>query len=80
MKNNEKHVRYEDALTDNEILLFAQMIDKFKNGDINYKELENMFLSNGVTIKPTLVDFSKTIMSIDKANIIKERISRQDYL
>lgn len=77
MKN---YIRYEDVLTDDEILLYGQMIDKFKTGEIDFKTLESMFLSQGITIETTLVDFSKTMMSIEEANIVRERISKQNYL
>lgn len=77
MKN---YILYEDVLTDDEILLYGQMIDKFKTGEIDFKTLESMFLSLGITIETTLFDFSKTMMSIEEANIVRERISKQDYL
>lgn len=80
MKKNINYVRYENALTDEEILLYAQMINKFKNDEIDFKRLQNMFLNQGVMIEPTLIDFSKKLTTLSEADIIRERISKQNYL
>ena len=80
MKKDIKYVRYEDVLTDNEILLYAQIINRFEKGEIDFQTLKSLFLNNGVNIEPVLNDFSKKMMTISEADVIKERISEQKYL
>lgn len=74
------YIRYEKALTDNEILLYSQIITQFKNGEINFKNLKNIFLNNGITIEAIPIDFSNKMMTIAEANTIKKRISEENYL
>ena len=80
MKKDIKYVRYEEALTDNEILLYAQIINQFKKGEIDFQTLKSLFLNNGVNIEPVPNDFSKKMMTISEADVIKKRISEQKYL
>ena len=63
MKKDIKYVRYEEALTDNEILLYAQIINQFKKGEIDFQTLKSLFLNNGVNIEPVPNDFSKKMMT-----------------
>lgn len=79
MKKEANYFRYEDALTDNEILLYAQIINQFKNGEIDFTNLKNEFLKYGVTIEVELHDFSKKMMTIEQADIFRKRISEQNY-
>lgn len=80
MKKNIKYISYAEALTDNEILLYSQIINQFKNGEIDFKTLRNLFLNNGVIIEPIPNNFSKKTMTISETDIIKKRISEQKYL
>lgn len=80
MKKNNKYIRYDQALTDNEILTYSQAINEFKNGRIDFTSLKNIFLNYGITIEPVLEDFSRTMMTVNEANIIKKRISEQNYI
>lgn len=74
------YVSYEDALTDNEILLYSQIVDQFKNGEIDFTILKSLFLNCGVTIEVKIKDFSKSIRRISKANTIKQRVLEENYL
>ena len=80
MKKNIKYVKYDEALTDNEILLYAQIINQFKKGVIDFQTLKCLFLDNGVNIELDLNDFSKRMMTISEADVIKKRLSEQKYL
>ena len=80
MKKDIKYIRYEEALTDNEILLYAQIISQFKKGEIDFQTLKNLFLYKGVNVEPVLIDFSKKMMTVSEADVIKKRISEQKYL
>lgn len=80
MKDSKKYIRYDEALTDNEILLYSQIIIQFENGEIDFQTLKNMFMNYGVTVEPMINDFSKHMMTISEADIIKKRISEQKYL
>lgn len=80
MKKNINYIRYEKALTDNEILLYSQMIAQFKTGEIDFTSLKRMFLNYGITIKAIPNDFSEKMLTITEADIIKKRISEQNYL
>ena len=64
MKDNKKYIRYDEALTDNEILLYSQIIIQFENGEIDFQTLKNMFMNYGVTVEPMINDFSKHMMTI----------------
>lgn len=80
MKKDNKYVRYEEALTDNEILSYAQMVDKFSKDEINYHTLKDFFNNNGVNVQPVPNDFSNRMMTIDQADEIKKRIVEEKYL
>lgn len=80
MKKNINYTGYEKALTDNEILLYSQMITRFKNGEIDFTDLKSMFLNYGIMIEAVPNDFSKKMMTITEADAIKKRISEQNYL
>ncbi|MBQ6323759.1 MAG: hypothetical protein IJI22_02885 [Bacilli bacterium] len=75
----ERYIKYDEALTDNEILLFSQIINQFKDGEIDFPTLRSLFLNNDVMIQPILRDFSKKKMTISEAEVIKKRISEQQY-
>ena len=70
-------VSYEDALTDNEILKYASIIDRFKKNEIDYKTVKNMFLNEGIEILPNNI-FHKKILK--EAEAQKERALNEDYL
>ena len=80
MKKNTNYIGYEKALTDNEILMCSQIINQFKNGEIDFTNLKSIFLNYGITIEVILNDFSKKMMTITEADIIKKRISEKNYL
>ena len=80
MLKNIDYIRYEKALTDNEILLYSQIIDRFKNGEIDFINLKNIFLTYGITIEVVPNDFSKIMMTIVEDDTIKKRISENKYL
>ena len=80
MERDKQYVRYEEALTDNEILLYAQMINRFKKNEIDFQSLKSLFLNDGVNIEGVPNDFSKKMMTISEANDLKGRISEQKYL
>lgn len=73
-------VRYEYALTDNEILTYSQIIDKFKKGEITFQNVTEMFASYDITIEPVLRDFSKQKMTVSDANMMKDRLANKQYL
>lgn len=74
-----EYIRYDVALTDNEILQYSQIIDQFKKGEINFHTLQNMFLNEGITIEPVVNDYSKLPLT-PEVDVIKKRISEQNYL
>ena len=76
MKKNINYINYAKALTDNEILLYSQLINNFKNGEIDFNNLRIMFLDYGVTIEPILNDFSKSKRASDTT---LKRIKEQNY-
>ena len=80
MKKNINYIGYEKALTDNEILLYSQIIVQFKNGEIDFTNLKSIFLNYGITIEAIPNDFSKRMMTITEAVTIKKRISEKNYL
>lgn len=80
MRKDINYVRYDEALTDNEILIYAQIINQFKSGEIDFQTLKSLFLNNGVNIEPVTIDFTKKMMTISAADAIKKRISEQKYL
>ena len=80
MVGKEKYIRYDEALTDNEILTYSQIINQFRNGEIDFSDLKKIFLSYGVDINPVAKDISNKFMTISEANSIKKRISEQKYL
>ena len=80
MKKNTNYIGYQKALTDNEILLYSQIIAQFKNGEIDFTNLKSIFLNYGITIEAILNDFSKRMMTITEADTIKKRISEKNYL
>lgn len=78
--NNLHFIGYQDALTDNEMLLYSLIINKFKNGEIDFKNLKNEFLNYGITIEVMIADFSKKMMTLAEAASLKKRISEENYL
>ena len=87
-ENNQEYVCYEDVLTDKEIVLCAQLIDDFTEKKINYKELEQKFLSMGITIQPLLRQRPRILWFSgipskeieDNFKIADERIAKKEYL
>lgn len=79
MKKETNYIGFEKALTDNEILLYSQLIIQFKNKEINFKKLEKIFLNYEITIEAIPNDIKRPI-SITEANTIKKRILEKDYL
>lgn len=80
MKKDVKYVRYDVALTDNEILLYSQIVNQFKHNEIDFLNLKNIFLSYGIVLDVILCDFSKRKMTISDGEIFEKRISEQKYL
>lgn len=80
MKKEIKYIKYDEALTDNEILIYSQIIDQFKHNEIDLASLKNIFLNYGVIIEAVPNDFSKKMMTKSEANIINKRISEGKYL
>ena len=80
MKKDNKYIRYDVALTDNEILLYSQIIDQFKKNEIDFQTLRNIFFINGINIEPIPRNFSKKMLTISEASVINKRISEQKYL
>lgn len=79
MEKNINYISYDKALTDNEILLYSKIIDKFKNGEIDFTNLKGIFLNYGVMIEAIPNDFSKKINTITEASIIRQRILEKKY-
>ncbi|MBQ4262642.1 MAG: hypothetical protein IJB83_00155 [Bacilli bacterium] len=79
MEKNINYVRYEKALTDNEILLYSQIINQFKNRELDFTNLKNMFLNYGITIEAVPFHFSEKMMTVIEADAINKRISEQNY-
>ena len=77
--SKEKCVNFEIALTDNEIISYAQIVDKFLNTEIDYVGLEDMFSSYGVTVEPALRDFPNIPMTREEADKVKERLMSKKY-
>ena len=76
-----KHLKYYDKeLSDDQILAYGKIIDKFKKGEINYERLKSMFLNFGVEVDVVLKDFSSEMMSISDGKIFKERINAKHYI
>jgi len=73
-------VRYEYALTDNEILTYSQILDKFKKGIITYFELSETLANYGITIEPVVRDISKQKMTVSKANTMNDRLAKKEYI
>lgn len=80
MEKDTNYIRYEKVLTDNEILLYSQIIIQFKNKNIDFTTLKNIFLNYGITIEAITNDFSKKIMTITEAKETKNRILEKNYL
>ena len=72
-----EYIKYDKALTDNEILTFAQIVDQFKNRDIDYRTLKSMFLNNGVNVDPILRE--RQMMTISEAAALDEKKSNDSY-
>ena len=79
MQKNNNYVRYNDALTDNEILLCAQIINKFKKNEIDFQTLKVLFLNHGIDIEAVPNDYHKRKITVDEAKAIEKRISDQKY-
>jgi len=77
---NTYYIGYEEILTDNEILTYAHIIDRFKNDEINFDELKEQFLNHDIIIEPILYDYSTTKMTTAQAEIIEKRLSKQNYI
>ena len=75
----QEYLRYDKVLTDNEIAEYAQLLDKFRNREIGYKELEQLFLEKGITITPNL-DNQIPKMNISEAEAYEKRRANGDYL
>ena len=80
MKKDRNYIGYDKALTDNEILLYSQMVDRFKNGEIDFANLKSMFLDYGIKIEAIPKDYSKKMMTVIEANTIKKRILDEKFL
>ena len=74
MKKDKEYIGYEEALTDNEILLFSKIILEFKNGGIDLESLKNIFLNKGITVEPIYYDICRRMITVMDANNIKKRI------
>ncbi len=79
MKEDKKYVRYDMALTDNEILQYALIIDQYEKGKIDNQTLRNLFLDKGVTIEPRFHDYSKMLL-LSSVGAMKKRILEGNYV
>ncbi len=79
MRQNNINVKYSSVLTDNEIFLYAQIVDLFKQEEIDYSTLKSMFESHGIKVEPILCDLSKRMMTVSEAENTKKRIAKKDY-
>ena len=75
-----KCLRYEDALTDNEIFTYAKLIDQFEKGESDYSALKSDFLLQGVNLEAIPVDISNKMMTVNDAEDYKKRVSEQKYI
>lgn len=72
-KGKNDYNKYDTILSDEEILRYALMIDEFKIGKIDFKNLESKMQSIGVVIKPKYKDPSN-LKLVERAKEMKERI------
>lgn len=78
-EEKKKTIRYDVALTDNEILQYSQIVDRFKKGEIDFQTLRDLFLNNGVTIEPVFIDYTKLPIA-SQIEEVKKRILERNYL
>ena len=72
-------IRYSSVLTNNEIFLYAQMVDLFRKDEIDFITLKKMFLNYGITMEPVLENISQRKMPLSEAKSMKERLEKQEY-
>lgn len=61
-------INYTYVLTDNEILTYALLIDKFEEKEIDYKTLKNMFLEYNVNLDVVTKDYSASQLPLEEIN------------
>lgn len=67
------------VLNDEQKLKYGKLYAAFKYEIYSYKELETKFLDLGVEIKPSVIDISKRMMTIDDYKRLKERLGQGGY-
>ena len=77
---DKKYVRYDEVLSVSEILNYALMIDKFEEGEIDYKKLQALFLDSNHSLKVEPYDISKVTITKEKWKLVKERYLKGEYL
>ena len=63
-------------------MIYSQILDQFKKGNIDFTELKKEFLNYGITIKPVVeyVHTRKPTPSGSPEKSLEKRISEQNYL
>ena len=74
-----EYINYKDVFTDNEIIQYALIIDKFIENKITYKELKEELSIYGITIKPILRDISKKMMTKKQYKDLITRLDKEIY-
>lgn len=80
MEKTKNYIRYDEVLTDEEILMYAKVIDQFKRENIQFIDVKSIFLKQGIELDVKTNDFSLTKMTAEQANIINKRIIEQNYI
>jgi len=81
MKKEKKYIWYSDALTDNEILQYALIINQFKNNEIDFQTLKELFWNKRIKIIPSLVyPSTKKKLTISQLEELKKRFLERKYL
>ena len=80
MEKTKNYIRYDEVLTDEEILMYAKVIDQFKRENIQFIDVKSIFLKQGIELDVKTNDFSLTKMTTEQANIINKRIIEQNYI
>lgn len=77
---DKNYIKYDTVLSVSEIIEYALMIDKFEEGSIDFFKLQNLFLSNNVSLNVEPYDLSEIIVTKDKGKVIRDRYIKGNYL
>lgn len=71
--------RYDEILTDDEIVSISKVVRDFEHGIITYKDVEHLFEERNIAMVPKLIDASK-LKTIKQVSELRDRVSNNELV